>query len=393
MSRSRSRKRGKDEPARSELEDEEDDADTAEQERRRQRDRKTPHFKWERGVALGPKGRYKVESQIGEGTFGRVLKCSDESKNATVAVKVVKGVRRYCDDAEVEAEVLHEIRKRDPNHRSRCVQLLDTFVHSGRHYCLVFECLDMSLRDLLKANHSRGLLMRDVQTMAGQLVECLHFLHSIDLVHTDLKCRNVILRDSRHSMVPLPRAAGTPEVMSPHCCDISVIDFGGACFGDERHEGRIGTRQYRAPESVLGLPWDEKADIWSAGCIAALLYMGKRPFQVHDSREHLAVMEKVLGYRIPRSMVRKAIAFGPLPDGIRFDFADDCHRLLWPGGADEEAVEHVASCEPLPKVVQPQHLDFLALLQGMLEIDPRRRLSAEACLRGACLSGEGQLPE
>ena len=29
----------------------------------------------------------------------------------------------------------------------------------------------------------------------------------------------------------------------------------------ERHSRHIGTRQYRSPEVVLGLPWDEKTDV------------------------------------------------------------------------------------------------------------------------------------
>ena len=34
--------------------------------------------------------------------------------------------------------------------------------------------------------------------------------------------------------------------------DVDVIDFGSATFDDESHSSVIGTRQYRAPEIVLG---------------------------------------------------------------------------------------------------------------------------------------------
>ena len=34
----------------------------------------------------------------------------------------------------------------------------------------------------------------------------------------------------------------------------------------ERHSKRVGTRQYRSPEVVLGLPWDEKTDVTWPDC-------------------------------------------------------------------------------------------------------------------------------
>jgi len=251
-------------------------------------------------------------------------------------------------------------------------------MHPKHHYCLVFERLDASLRDFLKANDSVGLVLEDVRVMARQLLECLAFLHSIGLIHTDLKCRNVMLRDARHQVVPLGRGSGSTMVRSPYCCDIAVIDFGGACFMDELHDGRIGTRQYRAPEVVIGVPWDEKSDIWSAGCIVAMLYLGVRPFQVHESMEHLALMERIVGERIPPAMVRLALKSGSLPDGVMFD---SNAVLAWPDGADDEAIEHVRNTTPLSNFVGPQHGTFKTLLQGLFDLDPARRLTAGAALQ------------
>lgn len=70
-----------------------------------------------------------------------------------------------------------------------------------QHCCLVFELLDISLSDFLKKNKDQGILMRDIRTMTKQLLQCFSFLQAISLVHTDVKCRNVMLRDSRSDMV------------------------------------------------------------------------------------------------------------------------------------------------------------------------------------------------
>ncbi|CAE7364392.1 madd-3, partial [Symbiodinium sp. CCMP2456] len=57
---------------------------------------------------------------------------------------------------------------------------------------------------------------------------------------------------------------------------------------------RACTRQFRSPEVALGLQWDEKLDIWSAGCIIAMLYTGVRPFSV------------LMDDRFPKHMLRTA---------------------------------------------------------------------------------------
>ena len=54
----------------------------------------------------------------------------------------------------------------------------------------------------------------------------------------------------------------------------SVIDFGGATFDDESKSTVISTRQYRAPEVMLGLKWSMPSDVWSAACILGELYVG-----------------------------------------------------------------------------------------------------------------------
>ena len=57
-------------------------------------------------------------------------------------------------------------------------------------------------------------------------------------------------------------------------CLAIVIDFGGASYLDEDCYGTINTRQYRAPEVLLGLKWGEESDIWGVGCIAMELFLG-----------------------------------------------------------------------------------------------------------------------
>jgi dual-specificity kinase len=96
----------------------------------------------------------------------------------------------------------------------------------------------------------------------------------------------------------------------PVDCEIRVIDFGGSTFDHDYHSSIINTRQYRAPEVILGssqveLGWNCMSDMWSLGCILAELYTGELLFPTHKDSEHLAMMRKMLG-RFPTWMGKNA---------------------------------------------------------------------------------------
>lgn len=93
--------------------------------------------------------------------------------------------------------------------------------------------------------------------------------------------------------------------MVPRSTDIRTIDFGSATYEKDHHSSIISTRHYRAPEVILGLGWSFPADMWSVGCILVELLTGDAMFQTHENREHLAMMEKILG-KLPKSMTSRA---------------------------------------------------------------------------------------
>ncbi|XVF04245.1 hypothetical protein REPUB_Repub05bG0065900 [Reevesia pubescens] len=55
---------------------------------------------------------------------------------------------------------------------------------------------------------------------------------------------------------------------------LQVIDLGSSCFEIDHLYSYVQSRSYRAPEVILGLPYDKKIDVWSLGCILAELCTG-----------------------------------------------------------------------------------------------------------------------
>lgn len=132
----------------------------------------------------------------GKGTFGRVYLCRDTRCGREAAVKALRAVRRYTEQAEIEADILEDIARRDPGSNSRMVRLLDRFKH-GDHACLAFEPLSSSLYDVMKHREFRPLAASTVRLISAQLLHAVAFMHAMHLTHTDLKLENVMLTRGR----------------------------------------------------------------------------------------------------------------------------------------------------------------------------------------------------
>jgi serine/threonine protein kinase len=173
-----------------------------------------------------------------------------------VAIKVVRNVKRYFESALIEAEIVEDVNRRGGRGVSHCALLHDAFSFAG-HYCMVFESLGPSLYDFLKRQKYQPFPLVCVRDFAKQLLETLEFLHSFRLIHTDLKPENVLLLNSRE--------VSYKGYTVPECTRIKVIDFGGATYDNEKKSSVVNTRQYRAPEVILGVGWSMPSDMWSVG--------------------------------------------------------------------------------------------------------------------------------
>lgn len=79
---------------------------------------------------------------------------------------------------------------------------------------------------------------------------------------------------------PYPRPCCCCCLCLAHRCEVKVIDLGSSCFITDHLSSYVQSRSYRAPEVILGLPYGQKIDIWSLGCILAELATGYVLFQV-----------------------------------------------------------------------------------------------------------------
>lgn len=105
-------------------------------------------------------------------------------------------------------------------------------------------------------------------------------------------------------------------------CPSQVIDFGSASiFSEVRYvkEPYIQSRFYRAPEILLGLPFCEKVDVWSLGCVMAELHLGWPLYPGNNEYDQVRYICETQGLPKPHLLhaARKAHHFfkrNPHPD-------------------------------------------------------------------------------
>ncbi|KAF3622499.1 Vetispiradiene synthase 1 [Capsicum annuum] len=137
---------------------------------------------------------------MGESTFDQVLECWDRARKEMVAIRIVRGMKKYRDAAMIEVEMLQQLGKHD-NGGNRCVQIRNWFDYRN-HICIVFEKLGPSLYDFLRKNNYRLFTIDLVREIGKQLLDCVAFMHDLCLIHTDFKPENILLTSFEYGKVP-----------------------------------------------------------------------------------------------------------------------------------------------------------------------------------------------
>nr|XP_036213480.1 cyclin-dependent kinase 13 isoform X3 [Bactrocera oleae]XP_036213481.1 cyclin-dependent kinase 13 isoform X3 [Bactrocera oleae] len=318
--------------------------------------------------------RYKIMATLGEGTFGRVVKVKDMERDFCMALKIIKNVEKYREAAKLEINALEKIAQKDPHCEHLCVKMIDWFDYHG-HMCIVFEMLGLSVFDFLRENNYEPYPLEQVRHMAYQLCYSVKFLHDNRLTHTDLKPENILFVDSEYTTHYNHKI--NREVRRVKNTDVRLIDFGSATFDHEHHSTIVSTRHYRAPEVILELGWSQPCDVWSIGCILFELYLGITLFQTHDNREHLAMMERILG-QIPYRMARNHCHYSKTKTKYFYH-----GKLDWDekSSAGRYVRDH---CKPLFRYQMSDtedHCELFDLIKKMLEYEPSQRVTLGDALR------------
>jgi len=238
---------------------------------------------------------YLVQSELGSAAFSTAYRCldlgSEEDEDGyqdEVCLKVIKNTKDYFDQSLDEIKILQLLKDTGRVHENNIVEMKSFFYHR-EHLVIVTELLRQNLYEFGKSIlESRGPLYFTRQRLSFITRQCLvalKFVHELGLMHCDIKPENILLASYSRALV-------------------KVIDFGSSSFVTDRQSSYIQSRSYRAPEVILGLPYDGKLDVWSLGCCVAEMYTNEVTFQNDSELSMLSRIEAICG-PFPRHMIAK----------------------------------------------------------------------------------------
>ncbi|XP_030836791.1 serine/threonine-protein kinase DCLK1 [Strongylocentrotus purpuratus] len=205
-------------------------------------------------VALEEK--YVIGRIIGDGNFAVVKECKNRSTNEKFALKIIN--KRRCKGKEkmIENEVSILRQMKHPN----IILLVEDF-DCPTHLYLVMELVKGG--DLFNAiSTTTKYTERDASCMVHNLFSALYYLHSMSIVHRDIKAENLLVCEHED---------GTKS--------LKLGDFGLATVVTEPLFTVCGTPTYVAPEIIMETGYMLKVDIWAAGVITYILLCGFPPFR------------------------------------------------------------------------------------------------------------------
>lgn len=260
--------------------------------------------------------KYEIVAQIGVGGFGSVYKAVQKSMARTVAIKMLRssmleetdGLPRF----EREAKALNGL-----NHKN-VVAFYGYGIWQKSPYMVMEYLHATSLQTIIT---TRGKLpAAEALPIMRQVFEGLAAAHAAGIIHRDLKPANIMVLDTVQT--------------------VKIIDFGLAKLmplsGLEAQRltetgCTLGTSHYMSPEQCLGGAVDNRADIYSAGCIFFEALTGRYPF---DANESIAVMYQQVNLSAPR--LSAFITDSPLTQALQI-IIDNC--------LEKEPADRYSNCE------------------------------------------------
>lgn len=230
-------------------------------------------------------GRYHVHQHLGKGMFSSVVRATDSKTGTMVAIKIIRQNDTMRKAGMKEIGILEQLHEADPEDKKHIIKFLRYFDHKG-HLCMVFENLSMNLREVLKKfGRDVGLNLRAIRAYAQQMFLGLSLLRKCDILHADLKPDNLLVNEQRNML--------------------KVCDLGSASPAtDNEITPYLVSRFYRAPEIILGMPYDHAIDVWSIGCTLFELYTGKILFTGRNNNQMLRSIMECRG-KYPPKLLRR----------------------------------------------------------------------------------------
>ncbi len=237
------------------------------------------------------KSSYKLLQLLSSGGMGEIWLGTDLSTDDLVAIKIPKNNKIAVQKARFEGKLLSSIKHQN------IVKLID-FYDSGIPIIVEEFINGMTLNELVEI---KGPLDNNtIMAILTSLLTGIDYLHSLNIVHRDIKPKNIMINNNLD-----PRS-------------LKIIDLGTATYYNVKGIGEIVFSQggYAAPEQYRfhALP---QSDLWSVAAVALFLLTGNDPIvYIGENYYNTGLIWKVIPSEIAESsesylkyIIRKGMAW------------------------------------------------------------------------------------
>lgn len=316
-------------------------------------------------------GRYHVHQNLGKGMFSSVVRATDTQTGGLVAVKIIRQNAIMRKAGMKEIGILEQLQEADPQNKMHLIKFDRYFEHKG-HLCMVFENLSMDLREVLKKfGRDVGLNLRAVRAYGQQIFLGLAHLRRCNILHADLKPDNLLVNEQRNIL--------------------KVCDLGSASpASDNEITPYLVSRFYRAPEIILGIPYDYAIDVWSIGCTLFELYTGKILFTGRNNNQMLRSIMECRGKYPPKLLRRGSLSPHHFDEMLNFHSVEEdkitgrLHTKIVDfkkPTRDLKSRLMAQGTRGMPDAEVKELTMFLDLLDRCLSLNPEKRITPAEALK------------
>ncbi len=220
-------------------------------------------------------GRYRLESQLGEGGMGVVYRARHVLIDRVVALKLIRPDLRG--ETHLRAWMVREARAANRVDHAHIVDIHDVGETEDGELYLVMEYL---IGDSLSSQIAKGPMpIARAVDILEQMTAALARAHDLGVVHRDLKSDNIMItgRGGRKDFV-------------------KILDFGLAALTRDPRlapKGAVfGTPEYMSPEQARGEDAIASSDLYALGVLFFEMLTGRLPFRSGDRDELLEMQRK-----------------------------------------------------------------------------------------------------
>lgn len=207
-------------------------------------------------------GRFKVQTVLGTGAWGRVYLAREIEQNSDVALKVLHP--HLMTDQQMLLRFEREARSGfSLSHPNICEVFEQGTLQTGQPFIVMEYLQGENLASTLRRREN--LAVDEAIRLFLSCVQGLSCAESKGIVHRDIKPANIFLVE--------------PGGVS----NAKLLDFGMAKIIAEQNDltqtgPGFGTIHYMSPEQVLGDPVDTRSDIYAFGCVMYEALTGRKVF-------------------------------------------------------------------------------------------------------------------